>query len=274
MTRARRIPIGLAALLACAFAFAAHAAPGTITLGINAGVSTRDSFKVQTEKFAPLAQGASRALRVPISVEPVRSPEVPKAVAAKRIDLLIIHTNAALAAVKKEGYTMLALSRDLKDDRVHFMVRKDGPASVAGCRGKTIWSAGAKSYATETGRAVLRSQGVAGEDFTLKVTKYQDAIPFMLDNEFGDVGMTRVETIAREWERGGGRILYSTDRLPVYALVAKPGGDAALMRRVGEWMVAMSQTPEGEAALAPGGFKGFRATTTAEADALATWFGF
>lgn len=272
MTPIRRIPIGLAA--AMVLAFAAHAAPEAITLGINAGFSTRDSFKVQTEKFAPLAQGASRALRVPISIEPVKSPEVSKTVAEKRIDLLIIHTNAALAAVKKEGYTMLALSRDLKDDRVQFMVKKGGPESVAACKGKTIWSAGAKSYATDIGRAVLRTHGVAAEDFTLKVTKYQDAIPFMLDNDFGDVGMTRVESIARAWERGGGRILYSTERLPVYALVAKPGGDAALKKRVGEWMIAMSQTAEGEAALAPGGFKGFRATTAEETAALTSWFGF
>jgi len=268
----RRLTLsGLAAALA--IACAAQAAPDPITLGVNAGVTTRDTIKAQSEKFAPLVQGASRALRVPIVIEPVRSPEVPKAVREKRIDLLIIHTNAALAAVTKEGYTLLALSRDLKDDRVHFMAAKNGPATVAGCKGKTIWTAGARSYATEVGRAVLRANGVGSGEFDLKVTKYQDAIPFMLENGFGDVGMTRVESIARAWERQGGRILHSTERLPVYALVAKPGSDAALMKRVGDWMVSMSQTPEGEAALAPGGFKGFREVAAGESEALARWFG-
>lgn len=270
MNRPRSLQLLLTAL---ALATATVTGAQQVTLGINAGVTTRDSVRAQEAKFAPLAQAASRALHITLQVTPVKSPDVAGELKAKHLDLLVIHTNDALAAVKKEGYALLALSQDLKDDRIRFMVASGGPTQLSDARGKRIWSAGATSFATAVGMAVLRSQGVAAKDVTLKITSYQDAMPFMLQNGFGEVAVTRVDSVAGGWEKQGGRIVYSTERLPVYAVVAKPGFDPALAERLGSWMVGLSKSDDTSRLLTTAGLQGFRAAPAAEIDALARWFG-
>jgi ABC-type nitrate/sulfonate/bicarbonate transport system substrate-binding protein len=259
-------------LAAFAFTFAVTVSAQVVTLGINAGVTTRDTNQSQEGKFGPLAQAASKALRLSLQVKPVKSPDVPKEIAEKRLDLLLIHTHDALAAAKKDGYQVVAFSQDAKDDRIRFMAAKTGPTRLADARGRIIWSAGGNSFATAVGRAVLRGHGLAAKDVTLKITSYQDAIPFMLHNEFGELGITRVDSVARAWESDGGRVLYATDRLPVYAVVARPGMDPSLVDRIGAWLVGLTQSDEATALLAGAGLVGFRGATPKEVASLSHWF--
>ncbi len=270
MNRPCTLRFAAAALI---FAIAATAGAQQITLGINAGVTTRDTIKAQEAKFSPLAQAASKALRITLHVTPVKSSGVAKELADRTLDLLIIHTHDALAAVKKEGYTLLAFSQDMKDDRIHFLVASDGPARLSDARGTRIWSAGASSFATAAGMAVLRGQALAAADVTLKITSYQDALPFMLQNGFGEIGITRVDNVARAWEKDGGRILYRTDRLPVYAVVARPGTDPALTERLGSWMASLSHSEDSSRLLATAGLVGFRSASPGEISSMTQWFG-
>jgi ABC-type nitrate/sulfonate/bicarbonate transport system substrate-binding protein len=263
--------------LACMFAAvalcsAASASAQQVVLGVNAGLSTRDTVKAQEAKFAPLAQAASKALRISLQVKPVQSPDVAKELAEKNLDVLIIHTHDALAAVKKKGYTLLAFSQDLKYDRVRILAA-EGAAKLADVRGKRVWTTGAYSFATATAMAVLRSQGIAAKDITLKITRYQDAIPFMLQNKFGEFGVTRLDSVALSWEKEGRAIAFTTDRLPVYAVVAKPDTDAALSERLGSWLIGLSQSDETSGLAAAAGFQGFRAAEPTEAERLSLWFG-
>src|SRR5262249_61183126 len=59
-------------------------------------------------------------------------------------------------------------------------------------------------------RATLRDLGIDANTAEIRTTRYQDAVPFFVENGFSDVGITGSGAVVKEWqEKGGARLLES-----------------------------------------------------------------
>lgn len=199
-------------------AFSAYA--DAISIGVNAGVSTRETSAMVREKYKPLASRFTKRLREPVEIVPVRSSEVTERLKKSELDALIVHTHAAITEAQKNGWHLRAVSNDVSNNQVHFLVAKSVSGStLADINVKSIVFPGARSFATVAARAESASRGASLSDYTQLVTQYQDSLPFYLNSGLASIGVTRLASVAEEWKRNGGRVLHSSAALPVYALL-------------------------------------------------------
>jgi phosphonate transport system substrate-binding protein len=194
-----------------------------LTLGVNAGVSTRETPSMVREKYQSVTVKLSRSMRESLEIVPVRSSSVGEMLKSATLDAMIVHTHTALADAPRNGWVVRAVSSDATNNRIHFLVGKNVTAAkLSDVSVKTIVFPGRTSFATVAARAEAAKNGIMLAEFKQITTQYQDSLPFYLDQGLASIGVTRLTSVADDWKKQGGRVLHSSEPLPVYALVVNP----------------------------------------------------
>ena len=230
-----------------------------LVLAVNEGVTYQDSGPM-AERYKPLLDLLEKELKHPVRVQNVdRYADFDRGLAAERYDLAFIHpAQIGLRAVKGGKYIGLATARDYTDYRANVLVSKDsGLHGMEDLRDKKIGVPALESITTVMFIAAMKELGVANPADNFTVTRYQDAVPFMVENKFVDAGVTASAAVIKNWTAKGGRVIGETRAIPIKQFLASRRLSQEQRDKVRELLLRLSESDSGKAALKGVNIKGF-----------------
>lgn len=262
----------LVALTSSASLLSAHA----LVLGVTEGVTYRATDAEIEAKFAPIAKALSAATKQPVKIQIISSYNgLREALKQGQLDMAFIHpTHVSLEAVKTGGYKTMALTAGFTDYKVSFLCNEPGPIKTwATVAGKALVTPDADSITATMTRAMLRENGIAAGAVKVQVTRFQDAVPFYVDNGFAAYGATASKGVVKAWKDKGGKTCAESRPMPIKYWIANSKLDAATVATMKDTLLTMDQTDAGSKALAVSGYKGFVAGDEAADKSFTTWLG-
>ncbi len=233
----------VSAAVALAGVWAGTAFAAEYRFGINAEVSYKESESEVRQRYAAFLQELGKLTGHQFVFYPVYSDKVDAAVAGKAYDFLLIHTHAALKAEKQQQYQVVGFTDDRKNNQVYFFVTTDSPLkSLADVGSVRMGVPGMQSWATATAQGELKAGGVTAKPMLVS-TRYQDAVPVMLELHTASVGVTRSKKLVDDQvARKTVRVLHVTPAMPLNALIAAPAVPAATFDAVRDAIAAMTKS--------------------------------
>lgn len=227
-----------------------------LLLGVNDGTAGQQDYRALTDRYQPLADYLSKVLKRPVKLESSQNLKSSTENLLKgRYDLFFSKpSNVAAQAMARANYDLVAAVKGAFT--VKFIARKDsGLAKPEDIRGRRI------AYAEGTfmqlaGMATLRDMGLVPKPGELVKARYQDAIAFLVENRFADVGMVS-PIVARQWEAKGGITLFESKKLPFWSLIASPRLTAAEKVALRAGLINAGNDPVGQKMLKSLGVTGF-----------------
>jgi len=230
-----------------------------LVLAINEGV-TYQQGGIASERYKPFLQLLSKELKQNVKLVVIDKYSVfEKGLAEGKYDLAFIHpAQVGLKAVKHDGYFGVATAKGYTDYRAHVMVMKDSPLkSLDELRGKKIGVPALESITTTMFTAELRERGFDHPENFYIATRYQDAVPFMIENGFAAAGVTGSSKVAKAWVAKGGRILTELRPIPIKQFLVSGKLSEADREKVKNLVLGLTDNDAGRAALAKIGMTGF-----------------
>ncbi len=267
--------VWLRALALCAV-LGAGAAQATLVFAINEGVTYRVPNEEVRTRYAAIAADLSKLLAQPVVIEPVADyPSLRKGLSERAYDLAMVHpAHISILAMKQSGYKLLALTKGFQDYKASFLVRSDSPLKSLGeLRGRRVGAPDEDSITAWMARAALRDQIGNAKNANLVYTRYQDAVPYFVDNRLTETGATAAPAVVRAWVEAGGRVLGASRPIPIKHLIASPKLSAEQIDKVREYLLALDGSEDGRKKLAPTKYSGFARGDEAELLALGAWLG-
>ena len=228
-------------------------------LAVNEGVTYQDGGPI-SERYKPLIDLLEKELKHAVKVQAVdHYSDFEAGLNAERYDLVFIHpAQIGLRAVKSGKYIGLATARDFTDYHARVMVKKDSQLkSIEDLRGKKIGVPALESITTVMFTANLNELGFRNPSAFFTATRYQDAVPFMVENGFVDAGVTASGAVVKDWVAKGGRVIAETKPIPIKQFLASRKLSPDQRERVRALILKLSDTEQGKAALKGIDMKGF-----------------
>ena len=271
MPRRLRFALAVAALTLAPAAFA------QLVFAVTEGVTYQATPKEIREKFEPIAEVLTKALRREVRIVLVPAYDDARAGMAKQeYDLVFMHpAHVALAEVKAGRYRSVAWTSGFTDYSVSLLVKPDSPLKTIGdLKGRTLVTPDPDSITAWMVRAMLRSEKLAeGKDLRVRTTRYQDAVPFYIDYDFADAGATAANAVVKAWQSKGGKVIVKSRPVPIKQFIVSTKLPADEVERIREALLALPNTEPGRKALAASGYKGFQAPQADVETATITWLG-
>jgi ABC-type phosphate/phosphonate transport system substrate-binding protein len=244
-------------LLACSL-LGSGADAAEFRFGINAEVSYKESEAEIKRRYATFLEELGRVSGHKFVFFPVYSDRVEQAVAGQQYDLLLIHTHLALKATREHKFQVLGFTDDRKNNQVYFFVSADSTVKTLAAAGSCIFGVpGMQSWATATAYSTLKGAAIAAPK--LEPTRFQEAVPIMLEVHKACVGVTRSKSLVDNYvSQKKGRVLHVTPPRPLNALIASPNVPTAVVEDIRSALTNMAQS---KAVFDSMAFKGVRYST-------------
>lgn len=229
-----------------------------LVLAINEGVTYQDNGPA-SERYKPLLQLLSKELKQNVKLQSSDNAGFAKGLAENKFDLAFIHAAyIGLLAVKKNGYEGLVTAKGYTDYRARVLVSGASPLkTMQDLRGKKIGVPSVDSITTVMFTANLRELSFPQPGKSFTATRYQDAVPFMIDNGFVDAGITGSAAVAKAWVAKGGRVLAETKPIPVKQFLASKKLSESDREKLKNLLLNLSENEAGRNALSKIGLNGF-----------------
>jgi len=260
------------AVLLAVVAPAAHA----LVLAVNEGVTYRVPLEEVRGRYAAIAADLSKILKQPLTVEPVGDyRSLRKGLAEKTYDLAIVHpAHVSIEAIKGSGYRLVAVTRGYQNYTAQFLVRADSSLkTLADLKGTNLGAPDEDSITAVMVRATLRDAGLDTKQVAMVYTRYQDAVPFFVENRLTKAGATAASAVIKEWTAKGGKVLAKSRPVPIKHVIASPNLTAEQVESVREYLVTLDAGEEGRKKLAPTHYTGFDRYDQVEMLRIGTWLG-
>lgn len=252
--------------------FPAHA----LVMGVTEGVTYRASDAEIEAKFVPIAKALSVATKQPVKIQIISSYNgLREALKQGQLDIAFIHpAHVSLEAVKTGAYKTVAWTAGFTDYKVSFLCNEPQPIKAwSTVAGKALVTPDADSITAIMTRAMLRENGLSHGMVKLQVTRFQDAVPFYVDNGFAAYGATASKGVVKAWKDKGGKTCAESRGMPIKYWIANSKLDAATIATLKDTLLIMDKTDAGGKALATSGYKGFLASDDAADKTFTTWLG-
>lgn len=230
-----------------------------LLLAVNEGVTYHEGGSVN-ERYKPLTELLSKELKRPVKVQNVdKYADFDKGLAEGKYELAFIHpAHIGLRAVKSGAYSGLATAKGFTDYRARVMVKKDSPLrSMQDLKDRKIGVPSVDSITTVMFSASMREMKIQYPEKQFLPTRYQDAVPFMIENGFVDAGVTGSSAVEKEWIAKGGRVLTETKPIPIKQFIASKKLSDAERAKLQSLILGLSDTDAGKTALTKIGVPGF-----------------
>jgi ABC-type phosphate/phosphonate transport system substrate-binding protein len=259
----------LAALLACAPRAQA------LVFAVNEGVTYRVSNDEIRARYAAIANDLSKVLGQPVRVEPVGDyKELRKGLAAKTFDLALVHPAHISITALKGGYHLVAVTKGYTEYKASFLVRSDAPyKTLADLRGLKLGLPDEDSITSWMVRATVRETMGDAQAMKYTYTRYQDAVPFMVENTFTQAGATASGGLVKEWLAKGGKVLGTSRPVPIKEVIASPAITAQQLAELRDYFTTLDSTEAGRRKLEPIKVQGYLAYDEAALLKLGVWLG-
>jgi phosphonate transport system substrate-binding protein len=262
---------------ACALLLAAATPWGhALVLGVNEGVTYRVPHEEVRSRYAAIAADLSRLLKQPVTVEPVADyPTLRKNLADKHFDLAMVHpAHVSIQAIKQSGYQLVVVTKGFQNYQAQFLVRADSTlTSLADLKGRKLGAPDEDSITSVMVRATLRDAGLTPVQVPMVYTRYQDAVPFFVDNKLTLSGATAANSVIKAWTAKGGKVLAKSRTVPIKHIIASPALSAEQVDTVREYLLTLDGTEDGRKKLAPTKYSGFERYDQAALLTLGAWLG-
>ena len=268
--------VGVRAVLAGLLALAAAAAQANLVFAINEGVTYRVPNDEIRAKYAGIAADLSKLLKQPVAIEPVGAyPSLRKGLADKAYDIAMVHpAHLSIEAMKKSGYKLVAVTKGFQEYSANFLVKADSPLkSLADLKGRKLGAPDEDSITSWMVRATLRDALGGANQVSYVYTRYQDAVPFFVENNLTSAGATAAGSVIKAWQAGGGKVLAKSRPVPIKHIIASPNLAPELQDKLRDYLLALDSTEEGRKKLEPTKYSGFAKYDEAAMMAIGTWLG-
>ena len=166
----------------------------------------------------------------------------------------------------------MALTKGFTDYRAHFLVRADSPAKTpADLKGKKLGIPSPDSITSVLTRTTVHDSFKGADGISYVTTKYQDAIPFMVEHGLVDVGVTGSEAVAKAWTGAGGKVAFTSKPVPVKLMLASKNIPAADLQSLQNYFVSLESSEKGRRTLESIDKKGFVAFDATALAAVNNW---
>jgi ABC-type phosphate/phosphonate transport system substrate-binding protein len=227
-------------------------------------------------RYAAIAADLSRLLKQPVTVEPVADyPSLRAGLAARSYDLAMVHpAHLSITAIKESGYKLVAVTKGFQQYRASFLVRGDSPMkSINDLKGQRLSMPEDDSITARMVRATLRDAQVDAKGLAINYTRYQDVIPFAVENRLSNAGATAANSVVAAWQAQGGRVLAQSRPVPIKHIIASPKLSAEQVDKVREYLIGLDSTEEGRRKLEPSKYAGFERYDDGAMLAIGAWLG-
>ena len=247
-----------------------------LVFAVNEGVTYRVSNDEIRARYAAVATDLSKLLNQPVRVEPVGDyPTLRKGLAAKTYDLALVHpAHISIGAIKGSGYQLVVVTKGFQEYTARFLVRADSPfKTLADLRGRKLGAPDEDSITSWMVRATMRDVLGKADGVAYTYTRYQDAVPFMVEHTFTQAGATAANAVVKQWEAVGGKVLAKSKPVPIKHIIGSPALSTDELGRVRDYFVSLDTTDAGRKKLEPIKVQGYAPYDNAALMALGTWLG-
>ncbi len=263
-------------VLAGLLTVAASVTQANLVFAINEGVTYRVPNDEIRAKYATIAADLSKLLKQPVSIEPVGAyPTLRKGLADKAYDIAMVHpAHLSIEAMKKSGYKLVVVTKGFQEYTANFLVKADSPVkSLADLKGRKLGAPDEDSITSWMVRATLRDALGGANQVTYLYTRYQDAVPFFVENNFTPSGATASGAVIKAWLAGGGKVLAKSRPVPIKHIIASPNLAPDLVEKLRDYLLALDTTEEGKKKLEPTKYSGYARYDEAAMLSIGTWLG-
>jgi ABC-type phosphate/phosphonate transport system substrate-binding protein len=272
IARARVVSLFALLFAMMASSGAAHA----LVFAINEGVTYRVTNDEIRARYAAIASDLGKILKQPVTIEPISHyPTLRQGLDNKSYDLAMVHpAHISIQAIKNQGYHLIAVAKGFEGYAASFLVRADSPLkSLADLEGKRLGAPDEDSITSWMVRASLRDALKNPKSVAITYTRYQDAVPFFVENTLTHAGATAANAVIKDWQAKGGKVLVKSKAVPIKHLIAAPSITPEQVTALREYFVALDATEEGRKKLEPSKLRGFMAYDEAAMLDLGKWLG-
>jgi ABC-type phosphate/phosphonate transport system substrate-binding protein len=247
-----------------------------LVFAINEGVTYRVGNDEIRARYAAIAADLTKLLGQPVRVEPVADyPTLRKGLNEQAYDLALVHpAHISIGAIKRSGYQLVVVTKGYTDYTARFLVRADSPfKTLAELRGRKLGAPDEDSITSWMVRATLRDALGDPKQVAVTYTRYQDAVPFMVEHTFTQAGATAANGVVKQWEAKGGKVMAKSKPVPIKHIIAGPALSAEQVAQLRAYFVGLDTTEQGRRKLEPIKVPGYVAYDSDALLKLGTWLG-
>jgi ABC-type phosphate/phosphonate transport system substrate-binding protein len=248
-----------------------------VVLAINEGVTYYVTPTEIREKYKELAELLGKHLKTTVKVVPVdQYPVLRKGLDEQQYDLAFVHpAHHSLLSMRDGKYRLVVLTKGYTEYKARFFVKKDGQFNQPGdMKGKRFGMPDPDSITAVITRATLRDLGIDAAKADIRTTRYQDAVPFFVENGFSDVGITGSGAVVKDWQEKGGAVLLESKAVPIKHMIASTKMSEADVEKVRAVMLNLDKSESGQKILAKLGYKGYESGDPQQLASLTKWLGY
>jgi len=223
-----------------------------LVFAVNEGTSYRVSSADTRAKYEGIADDLSKLLRRRVVVEPVVDYSALQAgLNDKRFGLAYVHpAQVSIRALRSGSYRLVALTKGFVDYRATFFVPAASTLrTLADLKGRRLSAPEQDSITSWMVRATLRDALGADTASQVVYTRYQDAIPFMVEQGLVDAGSSSASTVVKSWGDKGGRVIGVSKAVPIKHLLAAANLPADQLKAVQDYFLNLEGAEAGRARL-------------------------
>ena len=262
----------------------ALAQPAELVFAVTEGVTYQATPKEIRDKFAPIAQVIATATgrRVRTVLVPAYD-DARAGLKAQEFDVAFLHpAHVPMAEIKAGRYKAIAWTQGFTEYTASMLMNANQPLkSMDDLKGRTVVTPDPDSITAWMVRAMFRTGNITTTDAreptpsTVRVitTRYQDAVPFYLEYNFAQVGVTASNAVVKGWTDKGGKVLLKSRPVPIKQFIVSTKMPLAEQQKIRDALLTLKDAKGGQAALDVVGYKGFVPPNPEIENAVIAWLG-
>lgn len=278
------MPGRFAAGLALALALAAPAGAQDLVFAVTEGVTYQATPKEIRDKFAPLAEVLAKATgrRVRTVLVPAYN-DARAGLAKQEFDVAFLHpAHVPMAEIKAGRYKAVAWTQGFTEYTASVLIPGTTPLkSMQDLNGRTLVTPDPDSITAVMVRAMFRGEKLTAtadreppaNAVRVITTRYQDAVPFYIENGFAQAGVTAANSVVKSWTDKGGKVLVKSRPVPIKQFIVSTKLPADDQQRIREALLTLRDSKPGRDALETVGYRGFIAPNPELEAATIAWLG-
>lgn len=258
----------IACMAIASLCVSAHA----LTMGVTEGVTYKATDSEIEARFEGIEKAISVATKQPVKIVVYSKYNALRdALKSGAVDFAFIHpTHVALEAIQSGNYKAMAWTAGFTEYKVSLLCKEAAEPikNWSSVSGKAMVMPDADSITSVMTRAMLKENGLKPADVRVQNTRYQDAVPFYVENNFSVYGATASNGVIKAWKEKGGKTCAESRAMPIKQWVVSSGLAPSTASAVRDALLGM----EG-AALGSSGYKKFVAPSSEQEKSLIAWLG-
>ena len=270
--------------LAFALTFAAAAGAQELVFAVTEGVTYQATPKEIRDKFAPLADVIAKATgrRVKTVLVPAYN-DARAGLARQEFDVAFLHpAHFPMADIKAGRYKSVAWTQGFTEYTASVLTPGSTPLkSMQDLNGRTLVTPDPDSITAVMVRAMFRGEKLtatadrepAPGAVRVITTRYQDAVPFYIENGFAQAGVTAANSVVKAWTDKGGKVLVKSRPVPIKQIIVSTKLSADEQQKIRDALLTLRDSKPGRDALEVVGYRGFVAPNPEVEAATIAWLG-